>query len=161
MSITERNSEHKHERISDDNSFALAVAVIRERIERLSDNDKQDLYDVFPYLLNDDAEERQSAQVAVNEILDQECFVIQEMELPNDPGQELEKWVQYVSKKIRETRKKMNMTQAELAKAANIPQSHVSRLERGEHSPTAKTLRKLADALNVEPKTFDPCAENE
>jgi transcriptional regulator with XRE-family HTH domain len=42
------------------------------------------------------------------------------------------------------------MTQIELARAASVPRSTVTRLESGEGNPTIATLQKLAGALNVQ-----------
>ena len=44
------------------------------------------------------------------------------------------------------------MSQQELAERAGTTQETISRLERGHHAARGRTLRKLADVLNVEPK---------
>ncbi len=41
------------------------------------------------------------------------------------------------------------MTQADLAEAAGLDQADVSRIERGKREPSGRTLRALADALDV------------
>lgn len=48
---------------------------------------------------------------------------------------------------LKERRFEKGMTQAELAKAANVEQSSISRYERGHWKPTGKTAKKLADVL--------------
>lgn len=48
------------------------------------------------------------------------------------------------------------MTQEELADAADLTQSTISRLEKSGRRPHSKTLRKLAYALGVEPEQLDP-----
>jgi transcriptional regulator with XRE-family HTH domain len=63
-----------------------------------------------------------------------------------------------VSTRLRTTRESAGITQEELAKRTGIQQSHLSRLEQGEHSPTQKTLMKIANALGVEISVFDPSA---
>jgi DNA-binding XRE family transcriptional regulator len=50
---------------------------------------------------------------------------------------------------ITKVRKARRMTQAELARAANILRLNLSRIEAGKHRPTLETLEKLAGALNV------------
>jgi len=50
-------------------------------------------------------------------------------------------------KKLREAKK---MSQAELAKKANISQAAVHYIESGQKSPTLKVLTKIAKALEVE-----------
>ena len=46
------------------------------------------------------------------------------------------------------------MSQVRLAEAAEIPQPHVSALERGTMAPTLQTIAKLAEALDVTPSTL-------
>jgi transcriptional regulator with XRE-family HTH domain len=43
------------------------------------------------------------------------------------------------------------MSQAELSKAAGISPAHLGRIERNEHEPHFSTIKKLANALGVEP----------
>jgi len=54
-----------------------------------------------------------------------------------------------ISKRIRAERKAAGLTQAELANKAELDQSYVSRLERGEKSPGAEVLGQLARALDI------------
>jgi transcriptional regulator with XRE-family HTH domain len=44
------------------------------------------------------------------------------------------------------------LSQAELAKLADTTQATISVLERGERTAQPRTVRRLADALGVEPK---------
>jgi transcriptional regulator with XRE-family HTH domain len=44
------------------------------------------------------------------------------------------------------------LTQAQLAERAGITTAAVARIERDENEPRMTTLRKLADALGVEPR---------
>ena len=48
-----------------------------------------------------------------------------------------------------EARKKASLTQAEVARRMNVPQSAVVRLESGAHSPTLTTLSRYAAAIGV------------
>ena len=113
------------------------------------------MYDLVKGLFNDDAEDSESARVAMLEILDQKPLEV--CRLPEvGIGDELQKWVDFVGGKIKELRKKFNLTQEKLAELAGIPQSHVSRLENGKHSPSHVTIEKLATALGVEASELDP-----
>ena len=56
---------------------------------------------------------------------------------------------QIVALKIGKLRKAKGMTQAELARAANILRPNLSRIEAGKHRPTLETLEKLAAALKI------------
>lgn len=49
---------------------------------------------------------------------------------------------------IRDMRKRLNMTQAELAHLVNTTQAAISRYENGENSLTLETAAKIANALN-------------
>ena len=57
---------------------------------------------------------------------------------------------------IRGRREAIGMTQEKLAELAGIPQSHVSRLERGKHAPTHLTIQRVAAALKTKPSQLDP-----
>jgi len=48
-----------------------------------------------------------------------------------------------------EARKKAALTQSEVARRMNVPQSAVVRLESGTHSPTLATLSRYATAIGV------------
>jgi ribosome-binding protein aMBF1 (putative translation factor) len=61
----------------------------------------------------------------------------------------------HVGAAIRQRRGELRMTQEELAAKSGIPQSHISKLEDGKHSPTAKTIDRLAKALDTEPSKLD------
>jgi transcriptional regulator with XRE-family HTH domain len=43
------------------------------------------------------------------------------------------------------------MSQAELSKAAGVSPAHLGRIERNEHDPHLSTIRKIAEALGVNP----------
>lgn len=54
-----------------------------------------------------------------------------------------------IAKRIKALRKERGGTLNELAQASGVSSSMISLIERGETSPTAAVLNKLADALNV------------
>ena len=47
-------------------------------------------------------------------------------------------------------REKRGLTQTELAERSGVPQSEISRIERGYVHPTERTLVRLADALDAD-----------
>ena len=53
---------------------------------------------------------------------------------------------------IRQLREKKNMSQQDLADDCAIPKSQIARIERAKINTTVKTLVKIANALDVEPK---------
>lgn len=58
----------------------------------------------------------------------------------------------YIGERLKELRIEQAMTQEELAEKAEIGKNTVNRMERNLTEPRPSTLRKLAEALNVEPR---------
>ena len=56
-----------------------------------------------------------------------------------------------LGKRVREYRNRANITQNELAEKAQIDNNNLSRIERGETTPTLETVLKIANALNITP----------
>jgi transcriptional regulator with XRE-family HTH domain len=59
-----------------------------------------------------------------------------------------------VGENVKRFRRYNAMTQTELAEKAGLTVTALSRIERGEASPRASTLRKLAEALGVHTREF-------
>ncbi len=53
--------------------------------------------------------------------------------------------------KLREWRERRLLTQRELAEKVGMSVRQINRIERGIHEPRFSTIRKLAEALEVEP----------
>jgi DNA-binding XRE family transcriptional regulator len=141
------------------NSIQLALAVWVERVRSLPKEDRHDLYELSKLIFQDSSEEEvASAHRAMLEIIEQQATTVSRMQPIENPGADLEKWVGFVSEKIRTLRKSCSMTQEELAKRTGIPQSHISRLESGQHSPSFSTLEKIAKAFDIPVSSLDPSA---
>lgn len=56
------------------------------------------------------------------------------------------------TEKLRRLRREAALSQQELAERAGTTQETISRLERGHHATRGRTLRRLAEALGVQPK---------
>lgn len=139
-----------------DKSFALAIAVLRERVRELPEEDRNDLCELTQILISADSEEDvESAVNAMNEIMDQAQVQLQEFVLPDSPDGLLAEWLTFFSGQLRDLRKEAGMTQEDLAKKSGLPQSHISRLENGMHSPSSTTIKKLAEAIGVSTASFD------
>jgi transcriptional regulator with XRE-family HTH domain len=54
-----------------------------------------------------------------------------------------------VGRRIRQTRKRKGITQDQLAEMAGLDRVHLYRLETGRQSMTLRTLKLVADALDV------------
>lgn len=55
-----------------------------------------------------------------------------------------------VAMQLVELREKHGLTQAQLAERSGVDQGDISRIERGTTSPTARTLQRIADALEAD-----------
>ena len=55
-----------------------------------------------------------------------------------------------VARQVIDLREKHGMTQAELAERCGVDQGDISRIERGATSPTARTLQRIAEALDAD-----------
>jgi transcriptional regulator with XRE-family HTH domain len=59
--------------------------------------------------------------------------------------------VLYIGDRLRDLRKRALLTQAQLAERSGVAISTVIRIERNQVEPQGRTIRKLAEALGVEP----------
>lgn len=63
---------------------------------------------------------------------------------------------QYIARKIKQHRLDKHMTQAEVAKLANISENYFALLERGERNATLPTLKKICTGLGVKSSDLLP-----
>ena len=67
-----------------------------------------------------------------------------------------------VGDRIKELRERENLSQNALAEKADIPQSHLRRVELGESSITIDMLQIICDALNINIcEFFEPAKDND
>lgn len=59
--------------------------------------------------------------------------------------------VLYIGDRLRDLRKRALMSQRELAKRSGVGVTTVVRIERNQVEPQGRTIRKLAEALDVDP----------
>lgn len=137
----------------------MAIAVFLDRIRRLSREDRDDLYALLLELPKADGpEEWNSIARTMREILDQ--TPVETLPLDERTSDGLKKWMTFVGNKVKSLREEREWTQVQLAEKSGLPQSHISRIENGVHSPTRMTLEKLARALNVDIGQLDPCGQD-
>jgi transcriptional regulator with XRE-family HTH domain len=70
---------------------------------------------------------------------------------PNDKEMATMQAVVYIGDRLKNLRVRRALTQQELADRAGIGKNTVNRIERNEGEPHMSTLRKLANALDVDP----------
>jgi DNA-binding XRE family transcriptional regulator len=143
-------------------ALTITIAFLVERIRSLSEEDKQDLFALVNELPHCDAEGVESTVRAMREILEQARGTITPMTLSGgvpDDARGLKKWIDFVSQRIVDARTTAGLTQHQLADKSGLPQSHISRLERGKHSPSRVTLERIAAALEIPVSQLDPSAD--
>lgn len=62
---------------------------------------------------------------------------------------EIDVFIKEIGNRIRELRKEQDITQLDLATKSDIDERQIQRLERGQTSPTLKTLVKITNGLNI------------
>lgn len=142
-------------------AITMALAILVDRIRGLPREDREDLFELVKELpAAQDGGETESIVLAMREILEQAPIVVRGVDQSNDgePGEQLAKWITFVSGRIKALRKEQGLTQEQLAQRSGLPQSHISKLENGKHSPSALTLEKIARALGVPGSELDPSA---
>jgi len=63
-------------------------------------------------------------------------------------------------KKLRELRKRNNLTQVELSKRAGFDRNYIGMLERGERNPALLNIQKIAQVFNITLSEFFKDIEN-
>ncbi|MFQ5912423.1 MAG: helix-turn-helix domain-containing protein [Nitrospinota bacterium] len=61
-----------------------------------------------------------------------------------------------IGAEIRKLRRRLGLSQVELARRASVEARHISRLENEKHSPTADVLTRIAEALDASPRDLWP-----
>ncbi|MDX1966223.1 MAG: helix-turn-helix transcriptional regulator [Planctomycetaceae bacterium] len=143
-----------------DRSFELAISVLRERIRQLPNDDQADLLELLLAILGGDAEEPSSALATLQEILGSHFSRILPMDQSRLTSPELTAWMEDFGARLKSARREATLTQQELAQRSGIPQAHIRRLENRQHSPSAKTIERLAIALGKPVSFFESSAES-
>ena len=136
-----------------------AVAVTISRIIQLSREDQEALWECVKDFNNiESSEDATETMETILEILEPEktSSELIPFEISRNKPETIKNWLAYVSAKIRELRVEKGLSQEELADLTGLAQSHISRLERGVHSPSHKTLKKLAETFGVNVNQLDP-----
>jgi DNA-binding XRE family transcriptional regulator len=142
-------------------ALTMAIAVIAERIRGLPKADRDDLFELSKILFAAETQEEvDSAQRGFREILEQSSGRVQQFCAPDEPNG-IDGWITFISRKVKEARENAKLTQTQLEEMTGLPQSHISRLENGVHSPSALTLEKIAKATGLPLTFFDPSHEND
>lgn len=142
----------------EDRAVVMAVAVLMERLEKLGAEDKADLLVLVKELAAaTTAEDRCEIADTMLEIFECRPSAIEALDLGDSDRRPpaLQKWSEYVAKKVRDAREGAGMTQEKLSERTGLPQSHISRIENAKLSPSRLTLEKIAEALGKPLADFD------
>ncbi len=139
-----------------------AIAILLERIANLDREVKDDLMSVLIDIKDCESEQDlREIEQTIREILFPRLAggFIQGRAGDARATDTLRKRSEWIGDKIRKLRTQKELTQEQLASASGLPQSHISRLEKGQHSPSHVTLTKLAAALGVQIGDIDPASD--
>ena len=138
-----------------------AIAVLIERIASLDKEIKDDLVAVIMDVQNcSSQEDLQEVEQTVRELLFPQAYGNMIVGSGGNPqgSETLLGWSKQIGERIRQLREKIDWTQKQLAEKSGLRQSHISRLETGQHSPSHKTIVALAKALGCTIAEIDPGA---
>lgn len=155
-SLVEPGNTGKDERNRINRYILSAADVFLSEILQLSNDDKNDLFEALLSLKDDPSRENLDAvERTLIEILSKETVKAVAIDLKSTCPSN---WSVFVAQKSKKLRKASKITQKKLAELTGLQQAHISRIERGELSPTRKTVEKLANAFAVDVSFFDPSA---
>jgi len=141
---------------------AHAIAILIERIASMPKDVKDDLISVLLELREcETPEEVEEINETISEILYPESAgpILSGPFGRTGQSARLHRRAGFVAQTIREFRTERRWTQGQLASRSGLPQSHISRLERGQHSPSYATLEKLAKAFGIKVGKLDPSCD--
>lgn len=139
----------------------VMVAFVIERFKQMSAETYADIFTLLKEITDPQTSERDQQEIfsTIREILFPELIgELQAGPLGFDGPvpERVQKRTDHVSKKIKQKREEQRLTQAQLAEKSGLQQSHICRLESGKHSPSYKTLEKIASALGITIGDLDP-----
>lgn len=140
----------------------LIVSYVIHRFAKLSKESLSALMDLVPELRDcDSAETYREIADTMREILFPNEMIgnLQKQESRPPLTERLQKRSEWIGKIIKALREEKDWTQDKLAEESELPQSHISRLEKGKHSPSRRTLERIAKALGVDLRELDPAEE--
>ena len=73
----------------------------------------------------------------------------------------IEEQEQFIYKRLRQEREKLNLSQMELSLESGVSQNMITYIENGKRTPTVNTLIKLCNAMHISPAILFPSNETE
>lgn len=140
----------------------LIIAFLIEKISNLPKDALEDLAALGPEIARCESEEEfHEIAETMREIIFPEIIgtVVDSEVTRGSSTKRLRRWAGSLGKRIKAARLAAGLTQSRLASDAGLPQSHVSRIESGRHSPSRHTVERIARALNKRVCDFDPSCD--
>lgn len=139
----------------------IIIAWLLKRFKELPNESLKDFYSLMEMLINPEtpAEEHEDIFKTMREILFPHLIGTvrivhtgQEEQTPD----KVQSRINWVGSTVKKYRKQKEWTQMDLAEKSGLRQPQISRLEMGVHSPSFKTLEKIANALSIAIGELDP-----
>ncbi len=138
--------------------LSKARSFLNRRLAEMSEEDRAAVIELLQIAGSPDCEDEAEVNQAITELLLPDSFAgpIDEDDDDDRAKERVEAYRKKVGSSVRALRTAKGMTQDELAKATGLPQSHISRIEKGKHASTFITIQRLASALGTTPSQIDP-----
>jgi DNA-binding XRE family transcriptional regulator len=159
--LSETNNKMHQVSMADVGPADVIVTWLLKRFKELPDESLRDIVLLMEIITNPETppEERNDMYETIREILFPQLIgtvqighIGQTEQIP-DKVQQRTNWV---GNKVKKRREKKGFTQSKLAEKSGLRQPQISRLEAGLHSPSFKTLEKIANALGITVGDLDP-----
>ena len=139
----------------------IVIAFLVKRLSELPKEAMADLAALAPALAGcrDEATFLEIAETMREIVFPELVGQVREGRLGEASSERLTKRAESIGGKIKSRRKELGLTQEQLAQKSELPQSHISRLEAGKHSPSHRTLEKIAAALEIPVGDLDPAED--
>lgn len=148
--------------LADADAMRRSMASFFDAVRRMTPDDAADIGELFLEIKSaEEAGDRRRANAALATLIEffaarpEEYKAVSPARTQKRPPA-LQKWVDHVAKTVRRLRQEREWSQEHLAEKSGLPQSHISRIERGSLSASRKTVAKLARALGVAVSKIDP-----
>ena len=135
---------------------------IAENLANLDDESYQDFVELLEINHREESPDERKAigetliEILCPDILKQQVYADLTKTEEAIARRKLTAYREKVGEQIAKYRKIKKLSQVQLGELAGIPQSHVSRLERGQLTATFVTIEKIAKALKITPSRIDP-----
>ena len=159
--LSEQNNKPYQISLADVGPDDVIVTWLLRRFKELPNESLKDIVSLMEMITNREtpAEDRNEIYETLREILFPQLIGNVRLGRLGQSEQlldKVEKRTNWICKQVKYYREKKGWNQEELAKKSGLRQPQISRLEAGIHSPSFRTLQKIADALGISVGDLDP-----